>query len=333
VTHPSPAPLLELATAYQRSRALVALLELDVPTRLASGPRSAQQLAAELDAHPLAIGRLLDAAVALGLFTCEDRRFRNTPLADEYLVRDRANYVGDGLRCSERASRTRAWSELGAHIRAWRPGGGPHRPSTEAAPAGTEIEGAHRLALLTGHALAGAIDLSARRRLLDLGGGTGAMSIALCSRFTALEAVIVERGDVAAEAVARVRAAGLSERVEVCVADFMASPLPEGADIVLVANVLSMLDSGAVHRLFRRVFETLPAGGDLVITGWMLDDTASAPLLALLLCLEDIALDAPDVERSRAVYALWLGQAGFDGIRSGALEPPASWLAARKPDG
>jgi len=331
VKRPSLAPLLELATAYQRSRVLAVMLELAIPTRLASGARSAAQLATELDAHPLAIGRLLDAGVAVGLLARDGDCFRNTPSTAAYLVRDRDDYLGDGLLHSARASQ--AWSRLGARIRAWRPGPGPHRPSTEAAPVGAEIDGQHRLALLAGDALAEAVDLSAHRRLLDLGGGTGAMSIALCSRFAELRAVIVERADVATEALARVRSAGLADRIEVVTADFVREPLPAGADVVLLANVLSMLDAGEVRALFARAFGGLPAGGLVVITGWMLDEYAAGPLLATLLSLEDIALDAPDVERPWRTYADWLAAAGFEHIHGDALEPPVSWLAARKPKG
>ena len=329
MTRLSLAPLLELATAYQRSRVLAVVLELEIPTRLATGSRSAAQLASDLDAHPLAIGRLLDAAVALGLLVRSGDCFADTPIAAAHLVKGRGDYLGDALLHSARASQ--AWSELGPRIRAWRPGPGTHRPSTEAAPVGAEIDGQHRLALLAGEALAEAVDLSAHRRLLDLGGGTGAMSIALCSRFEQLRAVIVERAGVAKEARVRVGAAGLRERIEVTSGDFVREPLPRGADAVLLANVLSMLDAGEVRALFARAYDALPTDGLVVITGWMLDEHATGPLLATLLSLADIALDAPDVERPWPIYAGWLAGAGFERIQGDTLDPPLSWLVARKP--
>jgi predicted O-methyltransferase YrrM len=331
VTHPpSPAPLLELATAYQRSQLLAALLELEIPTRLARGARAADELAAELDAHPLAIGRLLDAGVALGVLVRDGDRIGNTREAQTYLVRGET-YLGDLFHHRDRTSRTRSAAELAARLRAWRPGAAPGRPSTEAAPVGTELEGQHRLSLLVGCALARMADLGSHRLLLDLGGGTGAMSIALCSHFPRLHAVVIERADVVPEARARVRDSGLHARIEVREGDFVTEPLPEGGDVVLMANVLSMLDAGDVGALFARVFAALPAGGLVLLTGWMLDDTAAGPLLALLLCLDDIALDAPDVERPWSTYAGWLADAGFERIRVDVLEPPASGIVAAKP--
>src|SRR5262249_13810659 len=97
VTTASPAPLLELATAYQRSHVLATMLELRVPSRLASGARSPAELAAELGADPLAMGRLLDAAVALELLARDGDRVGNTTVSATYLVCGRDGYLGDAL--------------------------------------------------------------------------------------------------------------------------------------------------------------------------------------------------------------------------------------------
>src|SRR5439155_4894025 len=53
---PSPAPLLELATAWQRSKVLFTLIELGIPAMLAAGSRRAGDLAVELVADPVAAG-------------------------------------------------------------------------------------------------------------------------------------------------------------------------------------------------------------------------------------------------------------------------------------
>src|SRR5205085_11884416 len=128
--------------------------------------------------------------------------------------------------------------------------------STEIAPIGAEVLGQHRLSLLTGEALGHALDLSAHRRLLDLGGGTGAMSIALCRRFPALAAIVFERPAIAEEARRLVRESGV-ERIEVREGDFVADSLPGGCDVVLLANVLSMFDAETSRALLGRVFSSL----------------------------------------------------------------------------
>ena len=326
----SPNALLELATGYQRSKILFAVIELQIPRLLAGGPLPCDAIAARLGADPVAIDRLLQAAVALGLLTRDGDGFGNAPDTARYLVRGTPGDLGDLFRRYQRESESATWGRLAERLRSWR-SGMPHDPtSREFAAFGAELEGLHRLALLGGEALAGAIDLSGHHRLLDLGGGTGAMSIGLCRRFPALHATVVELGVTAVAAREFVQRSGLSDRIEVLEDDFLASPMPEGHDAVLLANVVSMLAPDIRTALLRRVHDALPAGGLVVMSGWMLDDDARGPLVPLLFCMEDILLGAPDVERTGAEYASWLMAAGFTDIERRTYFDPAALVLGRK---
>ena len=149
------------------------------------------------------------------------------------------------------------------------------------APSGPELDGQHRLALLAGEALGRAMDWSACRRLLDCGGGTGAMSIALCRRYPELEAIVLERPAMIASAGTYVRASGL-ERIVVREGDFVSGPLPAGCDVALLANVLSMSSAETNHNLIARLYDYLPPDGTLVLSGCMLDEHGTGPMLPLL---------------------------------------------------
>ncbi len=330
MSSPSPAKLIELATAYQRSKILFALIRFGVPTLLAGGPRSLGEIASDLGVDVLAAHRFLNACAELGLLIRVGDGFRNAPEAQRFLVRGAPDYLGDAFHRYERASVSDAWAQFDRSLRAWHSGGARGPLSTELAPTGDEIEGHHRLSLLTGNALGGALDLTGHRRLLDLGGGTGAMSIALCRRFPALEAIVLELPAITAQTRAHVRDSGL-DRIAVREGDFVAEPLPEGSDVVLLANVLSMLDREAIRALLVRVYEHLAPGGRIVLSGWMLDDDKSGPLLPTLLSLEDITLGAPDVERSAEQYAGWLARAGFVDIERAMYFEPTSYVSGLKP--
>jgi 3-hydroxy-5-methyl-1-naphthoate 3-O-methyltransferase len=327
---PPPARLLELATGHQRARILFALIRLEVPTLLAEGPRSLAEIAGALRMDGLAAHRFLHACAELGLLVRDGDGFRNAPETQRYLVRGAPAYVGDVFAHHERAVTSRAWGRLDRRLRAWRAGGTRRKLVKESEPTPEEAAGHHRMALLAGDALADAVDFSGHRRLLDLGGGTGGMSIALCLRFPALEAIVFELPAVARRARAEVAASG-ADRVEVREGDFLTDPWPSGGDVVLLANVLSMLDAEANRALLARVFAYLPPGGTVVLSGWMLDDDGTGPLLPVLFCLEDIVLDAPDVERSVAQYVGWLARAGFAEIAHGIYFDPTRYIAARKP--
>lgn len=313
MTRPSsPTTLVALATGYQRSKVLFALIALRVPTLLAESPRSLGEIAQELGADPLAAGRFLNAAVALGLLVREGDAYGNAPDSQRFLVCGSPTYLGDFFARYDRASGSNVWARFPESLRSWRPGASI--VSTEGIPVGAEVDGQHRLSLLAGEALAEALDFSAQRRLLDLGGGTGAMSIALCRRYPELRAIVLDLRRMAEIARVYVRESGLTDTIEVREGDLVAGPLPGGCDLVLLANVLSMLSAETSKALLGRIYECLQPDGRIVLSGSMLDVGETGPLSGLLFCLEDIALSAPDVERSWASYADWLQRAGFERV-------------------
>lgn len=326
----SPARLIELATGYQRSKILFAFVALELPTWLAGGPRGLDEVAGKLGADPLAIERFLDACVTLGLVIREGDAFHNSPESQRFLVGGAPTDLGDLFRRYERDSSSEAWARLAQQLRSWRPGTMNERLLAEHAAFDIEIRGQHQLSLLAGEALAWELDLSAHRCLLDLGGGTGAMAIALCQQFQALRAIVIELPAMVPEARARVRECGLEDRIEVRAGDLVVGPLPGGCDIVLLANMLSLSSCATNRALLRRIFQQLPVGGTVLLSGWMLDDDRPQSILPALFCLEDIVLGAPDVERSVATYAEWLAEAGFQDIGHTMYFEPASLIVGHK---
>jgi cyclopropane fatty-acyl-phospholipid synthase-like methyltransferase len=193
------------------------------------------------------------------------------------------------------------------------------------------MRGQHNLALLVGHSLGGAYDFSRHRRLLDLGGGTGAMAIAVCALHPALRATVLDLPAVADAARDCVAEAGLADRVDVAEGNFKSDPLPDGHDVVLLANLLSVSSEETNRALLRRLFEQLPPGGAVILSGWILDDGRTSPTIPVLFCLQDINWNAPDVERSAGTYMAWLREAGFVGVAHHPLCAPSSMVVGRKP--
>ena len=320
----SVARLLEIASGYQCSKALFALVSLGIPSLLERGPQSAEQVAGAVGLHPVAAGRLLNACAGLGLLEVHDEQYCNAPIAMRFLVKGSPTYLGDELSRYDRVSYP-LWTDLVERMKTWQPGVHPPRGADASDPLAT-----HNLATLTAEALSRHYDFSAHARLLDLGGGTGAMSIVICRAHDRLSAIVYDTPQVARLAETFVRDSGVGDRVEVRAGDLTSDPLPEGFDVALLANVLSMLDEETARKLLGRLHARLPAGGVILLSGWILDDSRTEPLCAALFCLEDIAWHAPDVERSVSTYAAWLEAAGFADVEECVYFPPTRLLSARK---
>jgi 3-hydroxy-5-methyl-1-naphthoate 3-O-methyltransferase len=324
-----PAALLELATGYQRSKTLFALVEFGVPTMLAGRSLPLAEIAAALGVHPLAADRFLNAGVALGLLERLGDKFRNTALAEQFLVRDEPTYLGDQFALYDRASYP-TWSDLAEKLRRWRPGATDDRPPVDADQGADSMRAQHNLAVMVGHALGQAYDFSAHRRMLDLGGGTAGMSLGVCGLHPGLRAVVYDLPEVAEVARELIRAGGMEGRIEVATGNFKTDELPGGFDLALLANLLSVASEATNRELLARVYGQLPEGGAVILSGWILDNGRTSPLIPVLFCLEDINWEAPDVERSAATYEVWLADAGFSEIERRVYCPPTSMIVGRK---
>lgn len=325
----SPGDLLDLATAYQRSKVLFALVEFGLPTLLAGAPQTREAIAQRLNIHLRAADRLLHASVALGLLEEEKGRFRNTALAEEFLVQNKETYLGEHLLRYDRTSYP-LWNELVPKLRTWQPDQTESEIPQEEDQGASSLSAMHNLALLTGHALGQVYDFSRHQRMLDLGGGTGAMSIGICRQHPELRASVYDLPHIIDVAREFIRTAGLSDAIKTRGGNFKEDELPDGFDVVLLANLLSVASEETNRELLHRLYERLPDGGAVILSGWILNDNRTGPLIPVLFCLEDINWGAPDVERTAATYEGWLREAGFVEIKHEMYYPPTSMIVGRK---
>src|SRR5689334_4747460 len=115
-----PTAIMQLATAYWDSAALLAANELNLFGALADQPLTAAQIAASRNLPVRSVTMLLDACVGLGLLFKEDQPgdalYRNAPAAQAFLVPGRSGYLGDALHWS--TDQYPLWGQLARSVRA-----------------------------------------------------------------------------------------------------------------------------------------------------------------------------------------------------------------------
>ena len=131
-----------------------------------------------------------------------------------------------------------------------------------------------------GPGLAAALTGTAPRRLLDVGGGSGAYAIAVALAFPEARATVLEASPVDRIARRTISAAGLDGRIDVVTADMFADPWPADHDAHLFSNVLHDWNEADCRRLLAKSVAALPDGGRLLIHDMLLDDDMSGPLWA-----------------------------------------------------
>jgi 3-hydroxy-5-methyl-1-naphthoate 3-O-methyltransferase len=310
-----------LGLGFMAARTLHVALELRLFTHLAVGAQPLVQVAQALGLAERAAGRLLYACAALGLVQATGGVFRNTPLTQKYLVEGQPTFIGSYLHMFDALGYHR-WEQMGASLRLNGPVDDishPYRYLADAAEdAATFSAAQHAGSRSLGHALARRVDFAPFTCLLDLGGGSGAYTVAILHRYPHLRAILFDFPQVGHLAETVMHQEGLTDRVQIVGGDYEHDMLPAGPDVVLWSGNLHASSPESCRRVLTRLHALLPPGGMVLIHDYLLDDTRSGPLIPALLALHLTLVSEDGQVYSGAELCDLLAQAGFEAVR---IEP------------
>lgn len=316
----SPAPILDLIEAFRRSKTMFTAVKLSVFDELVSAPLDGPQLAAKLNLNASASLRLFDACVALGLLSKENGQYANSELASVYLVRSSPATLANYILYSD-ASLYPLWGELESAVREgtnrWQQVFGSRtalfdhyfrdETSTRAF-----LGGMHGFGQITSTLVVQAFDLSRFQHLVDLGGATGHLAIAASKQYLHLRATVVDLPKVAPIALETIAQSGMSERISFETCDFFTDELPT-ADLYYLGRILHDWSDERTQPLLRKIHQSLPNSGALLIGETLLNDDRSGPVRSLMQDL-NMLVCTDGRERTRAEYESLLRAAGFRSV-------------------
>jgi (2Fe-2S) ferredoxin/SAM-dependent methyltransferase len=323
-----PDDLNDLIRGFQESRVVLTALEFDLFTAVGEGAPAAE-VAARVHATLRSTEMLLNALAALRLLVKREGVFYNSPSAARYLAAASPDNARPAL--LHTAHLWRRWSTLTACVRA-----GTAIAHDEIAgrdPAWTEafIAAMHRNAAERAPLVVRATGVENVRRMLDVGGGSGAYSIAFARANPALHADILDLTTVEPIALRHIRDAALADRVHVRPGDLRSGPLGEGYDLVFVSAICHMLSPEENLDLLRRCREALAPGGRVVVQDFILEPDKTSPRFAALFALNMLVGTRSGASYSEPEYAAWLGEAGFQEIRRARLPGITGLMIASRP--
>jgi hypothetical protein len=327
-----------LSTGFWAFKTLAVASELDLFSRLASGAGiTVAELAEALGLHPRPAEMLLTGCAALGLLEKTDGRYRNTLLSEAYLVRGKPYYFGGFVQMADKRLYA-GWGKLAEALRTNRPT--TWDPTVQSSMFDSEDptllatfwEAMHPLSTMTARKLGEAVDFGHFRRLLDIGGGSGAYAIELCKQYGALRATVFDLPHVAAIAAGKIAEAGLTDRIETAGGSFF-DYVPADHDLHILSMILHDWDEATNRALLRRSFEALSSGGAVVIRELLVNDEKTGPAPAALMSLNMLIETEGGRNYTPAEYSAWLEDAGFRHIETIWFDAPAAngAVIGRKP--
>ncbi len=291
--------------AFQESRVLLTALELDAFTAVGDGA-TADQAAARTGCDARALAMLLNALVALGAMQKEGALYRTTPVTAGWLCGPQSARLG----LLHIAGLWRTWSTL---TNAVRTGTAVRAPGVEKADeewTRAFIAAMHQRAARDSGELVEAVGRTGACRLLDVGGGSGAYSIALAQANPDLTAIVLDQPHVTGLARDYIAVAGLSARIATQDGDLRADHFGQGFDVVLVSAICHMLGEEENRDLLIRCGRALKPGGRIVVRDFILDEDRTFPPQAVLFSLNMLVGTSGGASYTQAEYDAWLRAAG-----------------------
>jgi hypothetical protein len=324
--------LQDLAYGYRQSATLLAAIELGLFTEIAQGAGTESAVARALDVTPINARRMLAACAALNLIVKDGDVFRNAPDVERFLVKGARTYAGPWLTTMGRSD-YEGWNHLADHLRS------KEAPRVLGTYENFTVEDARKLHRATfsigmgsGRLFARQVDLSGRRMILDLGGGSGCYCIAAAEKYPGLRAVVFDLPAVAVVARDYIASVNLSDRISAVGGDFTRDDFPRGADVAILASNLPQYSPEIIRTVVRKAFDALEPGGEMHVIGEMLNDAGTGPLGPALWGLNEAIYRSTGVAHCERETVGYLCDAGFTDVRahdfiSGSL----TRVAGRKP--
>ncbi|MGC8792137.1 MAG: methyltransferase [Bryobacteraceae bacterium] len=318
-----PDGLLERINAFRESRLLLTAIELDIFTAVGEGATAAE-VAGRAGTDPRATEMLLNALAAVGVLGKREGVFYNTP--ESRLLRED---VPESARMAMMhvVHLWESWSLLsecvrkGTRVRSRR----RRRAETDAFIAMMHYNAGERAPMVVE-----AIGLKGVRRVLDLGGGSGAYAIAFAQASPAVEVEVFDLASVLRIARRHIQAAGLEKRVKTRAGDLRRDPYGEGYDLVFISAICHMLDPDENRAMLRKSYAALRAAGRVAIQDFILEPDKTAPRHAALFALNMLVNTRGGSSYSEPEYRAWLEEAGFRQVQRLYLPGPTGLMIGHR---
>ena len=262
--------LFTMVTGYYVSCAIYVVAKLGLADHMSEGPRRVDDLAAATGTHAPSLKRVLRLLASVGVFTEEaDGRFALTP-------------IGACLRAGVPGSmRAAALLFGGVTQQAW----GDLRRSVETGePAFRRVFGMDSFDYMAQHpdeaanfdaamadftkriatAVVAAYDFSPFRRIVDVGGGNGALLAGILKANLSLAGALFDLPQVADRAIAPMCELGLADRCEIVGGDFFTA-VPGDGDAYLLKHVIHDWNDDRAAEILRNCRRAMGAEAKLLI--------------------------------------------------------------------
>jgi 3-hydroxy-5-methyl-1-naphthoate 3-O-methyltransferase len=328
----TPQQLIGDLWAARATFVLVAAVELNVFDHMASGRRTAKEVARAAEANARGMEHLLDSLVAIGYLNKKGDRYGLEPLAETFLVSSKESYLGGFV--YETKMTAPGWLQLGDVVKTGRP-----VQTVDVEEAGREffpklVQAIFPMSYGSARAAVEKIPEKTRKRIkriLDVAAGSAAWSIPFAQALPDARVTVVDFPEVTSVARRYTENFGVAARYDYIEGNIRDVDFGRGEyDLVILGHIIHSEGEKWGKKLIKKSHRALSENGLLLIGEMVPNDTRTGPPMPMLFGLNMlIHTEQGDVFTMRE-YREWLKAAGFRRVTTIEAPAPSPLILATK---
>lgn len=272
VAEPPGLALYRIGVGHYFSRALALAAKLGIADLLKDGPRHYGELAKGTETHGPSLNRMMRLLASVGVFEERDAgQFALTPLG-EMMRTDVPGSMRSSVLLFAGIGIQDSWKELEYCVRTGNPAFRLKSPDGDpftAIAQNPEMakvfdEAMATFAPLTAAAIAASYDFSLFGKLVDVGGGNGALLIGILRANPKLYGTVFDLPHAAEKARSKIAGEGLQSRCQAVGGDFF-KEVPPGADAYIIKHVIHDWNDERAVAILRNIHRAMPSHAWLLI--------------------------------------------------------------------
>lgn len=321
---PSPALFFDTLSAYQRTEALKAAIEIDLFSQIACGHHTLAELAKACKTAERGIRILSDYLTILGFLHKSGERYELTPDAKVFLDRQSPAYLGGAVNFMYSDGLRDCFRQLTEAVRKGGTAVSEEGTVSHDNPIWVEFaEAMAPLMTMPAQLLANLAGGSPDKplRILDVAAGHGMFGIAIANRYPQAHVTALDWANVLKVAEKNAKAAGLSSRYALKPGSAFDVDWGGPYDVVLLTNFLHHFDVPTCQQLAKKAYQSLAPGGRAITLEFIPEaDRISPPStagFALVMLATTARGDAYTFAELQGIFS----QGGFSRSEFHALPP------------
>lgn len=300
--------LLEKANAFRESRVLLTAIELNIFTILDTQLLTVEQISKKAIADVRALERLLSVLVGMELLGKRKDQYYNTDLAKQHLNKNSDRFLG-GL--EHTSDLWKSWSTLTEAVKK-----GEAVIENNIAEKTSEwqenfIKAMHSRGKKQAELMSYMIDFSSVKKMIDIGGGSGAFSLAFIEKYPEIKSTIFDLKEIIPFTRKFVDKSPFANNIELIGGDYLCDDFSKGYDLSFLSAIIHMNSPEENEYLFGKCFSSLNSGGKIVISDFIMDEERLSPYNGAMFALNMLTGTKRGDTYTESEINKWLSNTGF----------------------